>query len=264
MVGIKRSLHRMTLAVTLTLGLMLHVSSEAQAQLGSSSPNRLIPDSWNFQPPQRGTPGGREGGATRGSCIEVTALVQKSKVCLTSAAYTTFLGSMSLDKQESNKKPKPQMEFVLENENGDEVYKTRFVPDALQGVVSLEMPAFANVHPLEIGKEYHWMVTPICNSQYLEGSSTEGLIKRVNSTPEFTRQLQQATPQERLALYINQRLWYDAVSTLAEMRRAQPQDLTLADAWVKLLDLAGLNNIAQAPIVQRIDAETLSGNTTNN
>ena len=264
MVCINRSLPRMTLAVAFTLGFVINVSAGVHAQLRPSSPSRIIPNTWEFQPPKRGTPGGREGGATRGGCLELTALVQKSGVGLTIAPYPTFLWSISLSKEESSQKSRSQLEFVLEDESGEEVYKTTFAPKDNQGIVSLDLPAFANLPPLETGKEYHWIVTPICNSSYLSQNAVQGWIKRVEPTPEFTRQLQQATPTERLALYANERLWYETVSSLAEMRRAQPNNPTLVDAWVRLLNLAGLNKIVQAPLIQGSEAQTASGNSTIN
>ncbi len=44
-------------------------------------------------------------------------------------------------------------------------------------------------------------------------------------------------------------IWYDAVSTLAELRKSQPDNQSAINSWQQLLNSAGLNEIAQEPIV---------------
>jgi hypothetical protein len=80
----------------------------------------------------------------------------------------------------------------------------------------------------------------------------EGAIKRVEADPTLAQRLQRATPQERVAIYAKAQLWYEALGTLAELRRDRPNDSVLADAWSQLLDSVELNKISSEPLYQGV------------
>jgi hypothetical protein len=143
----------------------------------------------------------------------------------------------------------PEVEFVLKDENDKDVYKVTYALEKSAeggkisgpGLMGLTLPAFANLSPLEIGKEYKWQVVLICGSPYHDNDIVgEGLIKRVAPDPALALRIQQATPQERVALYRDAQLWHDAVSTLVELQRTRPDDANLAVTWDRLLSSAGL------------------------
>jgi hypothetical protein len=80
----------------------------------------------------------------------------------------------------------------------------------------------------------------------------EGAIKRVEADPTLAQRLQRATPQERVAIYAKAQLWYEALGTLAELRRDRPNDPVLADAWTQLLDSVKLDTISRQPLYQGV------------
>jgi hypothetical protein len=140
------------------------------------------------------------------------------------------------------------VEFVLRDANDNEVYKTTyalaksadFVVGA-PGVMGLTIPALANLSPLEIGQQYHWELTLICNS--LDRSYdmvVGGKIKRVALDPTLARRVQLATPQQRVALYAKAGLWHEALSTMVELQRDRPNDANLAATWDNLLESEGM------------------------
>jgi predicted N-formylglutamate amidohydrolase len=115
--------------------------------------------------------------------------------------------------------------------------------------MSLTLPAFASFSPLEIGQEYRWELALIYESQ--ERVASDGKIKRVEADPTLALRAQEATPQERVALYADKRLWYNALTTLVELRRDRPNDKELEDALDKLLKSAGLNSVGMNIISQQ-------------
>jgi hypothetical protein len=148
-----------------------------------------------------------------------------------------------------------KMQFVLK-EADNEVYSVKYSlakytedkPEGKKGfvvgtpgIMSLTVPSATSMSPLKIGQEYHWDLTLICDSA--ESSNIppiEGEIKRVEPNPTLAARLQQATPQERVTLYTEENLWYDAVATLVELGRDRPNDPNLAAIWDKLLTSQGL------------------------
>ncbi len=243
------------LAVALTLGLTTNVPAQVQAQLKPSSPSSKLPNQLknSFRPPRTGVPVNTISGAKRGpiTCQDkdseippIPLVPAASQIGETVADYPTFFWYMP-------KTSAADVEFVLKDENNDkEVYKVKYAlaksseSDVSEpGLMSLTLPSFANLSPLEIGKEYKWEVILLCDP--LDRSNDVPMenpvsIKRVVPNPALALRIQQATPQQRVALYRDAQLWHDAVSTLVELQRTRPDDANLPVAWDRLLSSAGL------------------------
>jgi hypothetical protein len=153
-------------------------------------------------------------------------------------------------------KEEPAVEFVLKDANDQEIYSATYplaksaegVVGAPGGIMSLTV---AKGYPLKIGQEYHWELTVMCDStdaDMADNMIEDGRIKRVEPDPTLAVRLQQATPQDRVALYATEKLWYETVATLIELRRDRPNDTNLADAWGKLLASVGLDIISKEPL----------------
>lgn len=202
-------------------------------------------------PPNLDAPSGRRrGGASR--CPDcksndkpLTALVPgdrlKSFLALTVAEYPTFWFYVPYALT-----PERPVEFVLQDDADNYIYQTEFTaPGMPGGVVSIPIPS--KEKPLEIGKRYQWTfsIQDPSNPVFVQG-----FVQRVEEKPTLMSQLKAATPRERIALYATNGIWHDALTTLAELRRTNPQDPTLTAAWVDLLQSVGLDNIATEPVVE--------------
>lgn len=258
MVWFKRSSPLTILTVVLTLGLAVNLPVKVLAQLSSSSLSSELEKA--FVPPfGTGKPVNREGGGTRGPCIQgdkpLTALVPVSGVGETMAQSPTvfwYMPKISPTPQQS-----PVVEFVVWDANDQEVYSTRYrLPkssdgvEGTPGVMSLTIP---DVYPLKLGQEYRWQLNVRCNymtADHSEDTFVEGRLKRVASDPNLESRIQQANPQERVALYAQANLWYEMLGTLVNLRRDRPNDPTLADAWNKLLLAIDLPKISVEPVFQ--------------
>ncbi len=224
----------------------------------------------SFNPPSgNGLPGRREGAGIRGNCLPssigassggslqaatlakqvfVTPLIPESRSGLTTSAHPTFFWHVEQNTSAT-------MEFVLydriDSATRKEIYKTTFAPDGKPGVVSIRLPETIGLEPLEIGKTYYWTFKLVCNTRDRSGDiRTEGLIQRVQPSSELATKLEEAAPRDRPALYATNGIWYDALASLADLRRAKPDDLTLAKDWSDLLAAVKLGAIAQEPLIQ--------------
>jgi hypothetical protein len=79
----------------------------------------------------------------------------------------------------------------------------------------------------------------------------------VQPTAIVAAQLQTATPRQRVLIYADNGYWYDTLKTLADLRAANPSDLTLVRDWKDLLQSVSLDAIVNQPLIQ-LDTATAS------
>ncbi|MBD2744956.1 DUF928 domain-containing protein [Coleofasciculus sp. FACHB-1120] len=218
-------------------------------------------------PADRSAPAGRQrGGASRGTCPAaigeepLTALVPATQTSLNEGksgnlGLNTFESVWALTAAEAPTfwyyvpyalTPDLPAEFILQDEQGNNVYKTKFIASPKQpGVVKVRLPA--TVAPLKVGKMYRWFFIIDCEPD--APPLVEGWVQRIAPSATLRSQLQKATPRERVVLYAKQGIWHDALTALAELRSANPNDGALTADWVSLLNSGGLEAIAQEPVI---------------
>ncbi|MEG4809108.1 DUF928 domain-containing protein [Microcoleus sp. F8-D3] len=185
----------------------------------------------------------------RGGCGSITqlgftALVPQNKMGRTVSDYPTFFFYLPQTEAES-------AEFMLKDESGKQIYKQDLTIRNLSGVIGVSIPANQNVPPLEAGKSYRWNLTVICDSQDRAADLIEsGTVRRVEISADIRSQLEQADPRQKTVIYAENGIWQDALSTLAAIRQANPDDAELAADWESLLESVTLGKIAKEPIVQ--------------
>ena len=259
MAKMKYCLQLLPLSLALSLGLAstasLPISVRAQSQ--ETALSQSIAGNWNaFNPPNRGLPGeGRqEGGGVRGgNCPNIQnkliPLVPATNMGLTISEYPTLY--WYVPETVGADTPAPEMEFVLQDEEGKEVYNSGKLPAlASAGIVSYTMPAKAG-KPLEVGKNYQWFFSIICNPDDRSGDvRVQGWIKRVEKSPIMAQYLEAAPEKDRPFIYARESLWFDTLSSLAQMQMQNPGDEFLSDKWEELLNSVSLGNLAKAPFVE--------------
>ncbi|MBW4689724.1 MAG: DUF928 domain-containing protein [Komarekiella atlantica HA4396-MV6] len=209
----------------------------------------VVGEKVNFKPPKVGAPENRKGGASRGvNCSRsqkfLKALLPASNLGLTVEQYPTFFVYVPPISTQL-------AEFELrEGNDSTVVYKTRFTLPATPGVVNFSLPPNKTLQPLEIGKNYKWSFSIICDSEdRSKDLFVEGWVQRIEPSLTLTSQIEKAKPRDRPALYAESGIWHETLMTLAELRYSYPQDSTLVAEWTELLDSVGLNNIAKEPLV---------------
>lgn len=257
MTNMKLHLQQMTLACTFALVFVGSTSYPSQVGAQSARPVNNIPSSGRVRfisPPLNqeepdfsdvGRPRKREGGGSRGGCLvkdkpPLTALVPTTNLGLTVTNPTFwFYVPYTLT-------PEQFVEFVLKDGKND-VYKTKLLGlGTPPGVISLRLPSTVS---LKADKNYDWYLYIYCDSQNKDKFVfVNGLVRRVER-PNLKKQLQSATPQKRIILYATKGIWYDALTGLAELHRAYPQNHKINDDWASLLQSVGLEKLAPEPFV---------------
>lgn len=201
-----------------------------------------------FVPKNRGLPGRREGGGTRGACLNskgnLTAVMPISNSGLTTSSHPTF--SWYVPETE------PTMaEFVLLDRNDQEIYQTTFQVTGKAGIMSLTLPTTTTMPTLKADQQYRWKFAIACdNSDASNDMMTEGWVERVTPSRELQAKLVGKSPAEQASLYAAEGIWYDAVQILADLRRSQPTSATQAN-WQNLLQSVELNSLVTEPILPK-------------
>lgn len=144
-----------------------------------------------------------------------------------------------------------QATFVLQDDAENEIYRSTIALPTQPGVIRVQIPPTAS--PLKVGRSYRWLFAVRCDR---DESSTavpdyvEGVIQRVELSSGLTQKLAIAPPEERFRLYADAGIWFDTISTLAELRQQEPQNQALVDEWQALLESINLPEIAKQPLVQ--------------
>jgi Domain of Unknown Function (DUF928) len=213
-------------------------------------------------PPDRGAPGNRGEGASRGCAAAsaagsqpLMALVPEQTLSatsttqvwgLTSAEHPRFWFSVPYDPATVS-----AIEFVLQNAQDQTVYRTPVPVPSAPGIIAVQLPTTGA--GLDINQPYHWFlkVRTACEpNQAATLEYVEGWVQRTPLNPGLSDRLAQATPQQQAALYAENGIWYDALNTLAELKLARPDDQAIAQDWTALLKAVGLEKLATQPLVQ--------------
>lgn len=206
--------------------------------------------------------GRRRGGAGRNpdcpsSLTRLSALVpgdgKKSFLASTVAAYPTFwfyvpeLPETAL-----------RAEFVLQAQSGKQVhnvYRKPFPLSGKAGIISMSPPA-KQQYSLKVNKTYHWYFHIYCGDTKAASDNfyVDGFIQKEALTKALDSQLKIAKPREYIAYSANN-IWYDALTNLGQLRRANPQNVIINKDWMDLLSTVGLAELASEPIVEHYNLE---------
>jgi hypothetical protein len=140
------------------------------------------------------------------------------------------------------------VEFVLQDQHSNEIYKKAIALPDQPGVVRVSLPTTAPA--LALDKQYRWFFSVNCdNQQNSPPTFVEGVIQRVELNPATVKELQTTEPLKRYAIYAQKGIWYEALTTLAQLRQKNPQDAALQAEWRNLLGSIRLDEVAGEPIV---------------
>ena len=193
-----------------------------------------------YKPPQRGAPGGRVGGGTRGTGHDVLAItaLAPDHTGLTSQEQPSLLWHTSAPTTH-------RLEFTLNDPQG-----TRPLVEAV-----LPAPAHAGVQRIRLadhgvrlapGVAYTWYVAAVPDRERRSRDVLAGgSIQRVEMDAALRDRLRSASPTEVPAVYADAGLWYDCLAALADLIDARPGDATLRRQRAALLEQIGLRDLAR-------------------
>jgi hypothetical protein len=219
--------------------------------------------------PDNGTPTGRRrGGTGRDGCpalnTPITALVpgeettgevqegnstkssSKSFLATTVAEYPSFW--IYLPDLPTNLRTG---EFVLQDRDGNDIYRSPITLPETPGIIGISLPSNPQ-YSLKTDQQYHWYFKVYCGAlqKTSEYFYVDAWVQRVAMTPDLENKLKTAKSREYV-VYADNSIWYDAVTNLADLRRTDSQNAMFKDDWTDLLKAVSLQDIAQAPIIQR-------------
>jgi Domain of Unknown Function (DUF928) len=226
----------------------------------------LLSQNVKFKPPDvKDAPGNRQSAAHRGpKCpkgLSINPLIPENNIGLTVSESPTLLANVSdtltkvdfiviLTDKEQNKKEEKI------------VYETELKVDK-PGIIAVTIPANVDgKKSLEVGKRYKWSFSVACNPEENTVNPEEntvdrsnnfsviGYVERIEAQPTLKNDLANSDPMARLIAYATNGIWYEAVATLADLRRKAPDDAKLTAEWTQLLQSQKLDSIADKPLVQ--------------
>lgn len=202
----------------------------------------------DYVPPNRGLPGRREGGGTRGCWTStapggqnrLTAIVPSQNLGYTLSEYPTFFVYVPAAYAEKA----AAAELILTDDQDNEIYRASFSTGSQSGILRISLPAQANMAPLEIGRDYRWSFALVCDPNDPSGNLVvDSWIQRVQPSAELAAAIATTSPADLPALYARSGIWYEAIASLTDPYR-QPIDGAIVAQWQNLLNSVGLSNIA--------------------
>jgi Domain of Unknown Function (DUF928) len=213
--------------ISLQTGFMLPSMAAPKPSTPSKSKTRRSVIRWMPPPPppNLGDPGDRgQGGGSRGSCLpykDVSALLPRSQWGLTTLAHPTIW--LNAPKGIAANVP---LEFVLQNAAGKTLFKERIDAAATSaGTTQIPFPAAAPA--LQVNQQYRWSIAIYCDAEVPDQPLTvRGGISRSALSPTATEDLAKAkTAIEQAAIYAEEGIWYDSLTTLGPELGIPWQDL---------------------------------------
>jgi hypothetical protein len=205
-------------------------------------PPASLPD---FGPPANAAPGPVPGPPSNAGpsvqpledrCQPATLLLPSSNIGLTASEYPTFFVGVTRYAKNGT--------FILYDQAGKKIYEMSIPLNENLGVFAINLPKTAP--GLEIGKYYRWSFTLVYGPT--KQGMAEGFISRIEININLQEKLDKSTPLERAALYAQNGIWFDTLSTLAMMRQEEPKNAIFVNEWQELLKSEGLESVALMPL----------------
>jgi Domain of Unknown Function (DUF928) len=167
----------------------------------------------------------------------LTALSPTTKSGLTLAERPTFLVYVPKTSAET-------AEFSLGDRQGHGLYRTTVTLTHTPDLIRISLPAQAA--PLELNQQYTWSFAIICNpADRVEDQFVTGSVQRIELSADRLQQIEQAAPKQRIVLYQENGIWYDALALLLELQRSQPNDPDIQTIWGNLLQVGGVDTLIE-------------------
>jgi Domain of Unknown Function (DUF928) len=141
------------------------------------------------------------------------------------------------------------IEFILKDESSRVLYQTFVKLTDKPGIIKIALPP-EQKYSLEIQKNYNWSLNVKCvsNTSARTDLVLNGAIRRLSNNPELENKLRQVKSEEYL-VYIENYIYYDAVTNLASLYQSNLENNKFKEAWNNLLVTLGRKDLIGEPIV---------------
>jgi hypothetical protein len=168
---------------------------------------------------------------------QLTLLLPPNKFGLTIASTPQFFAYIP-------KTSAIAVEFVLENQQGKGIAHKRLELTNTPSIVKVQFEKT----PLEVGKDYKWLVSVVCENGDPEDAFAEGIVRRIKPESTLLSKLQKASAIEKVNLLAKFGVWQDAIANLADLRLSQPNSAALKTSWLTLLKSGSLEPLANTTL----------------
>jgi hypothetical protein len=136
-----------------------------------------------------------------------------------------------------------QMKFVVrELETGKKIYD-RAIQGSKTGITGISLPR-EKQYQLSPEVNYAWSLQVDCAETDRDSEiALAGWLSRVSSSVELQNQLAAASEAEKVAIYLNHNLLYDAITQQAQSFIAKPRNIQVKTAWNQLLNTLGWQDL---------------------
>ena len=94
---------------------------------------------------------------------------------------------------------------------------------------------------LEENREYEWSVSVVCDPKHPSlNLSATGKIKRIKPSTDLTAQIEAAKPEQLVAVYAQNGIWYDTLDTVSQLIAQNGNNANLREIQVSLLKQVGM------------------------
>jgi hypothetical protein len=243
------------------LGLWLNIGSIGQSQTLSQPvalKQALSFNSTAIDFEDEGRPPSRTSAGSRGSCLEQLIALVPGEEELKSQPGDCLEASQALPTvtlepspifwfyvpQQS--RPNATAEFVLLDERNRPMVTQQVTLPEQAGIIGVRLSQPIATHQL-----YRWVFSIEVNPRHpSENPTVTGMVQWRAPDSRLQAQIAAiASPEEKINFYANQGFWHDTITTLANLRQANPNSERLAQDWQSLLSSAGLKTIANSPLL---------------
>lgn len=193
-----------------------------------------------YRPPQRGAPGGRVGGGTRGPSMAFPLLwaLVPDHVGLSTEAQPQLVWYLS----QATAYP---LEFTVIDETGvTPILEKRLASPAEPGIHIIRLADYDL--QLEKGKTYQWFVSLISDPDHRSTDIIVGGMIQVGDVPaSLEENVRKATPVEATRLLAQAGFWYDAMGVISTSLQSHPSDAEMHALRASLLEEVDLATPAQ-------------------
>ncbi len=232
--------HYITTGIAISAILLSCGTAMAEISTENLNATSLPTNDWSFWPTDDDkAPNNTVSGASRGSCSndQVIALLPSSQYGLTSKSHPEILvATTSVDTTD-------QALFSMQSADGY-YYETYIELPDTPGIINIALPSEAPA--LDVNQLYQWSLVLMCNNQLRPDSpAIQGWIQTQPINSNIT------TPSIEQAIeYREAHLWYDMVALLAELRRQEPTNQAVYEAWQGVLAGLELMAVVYEPIIK--------------
>jgi len=193
-----------------------------------------------YRPPQRGAPGGRVGGGTRGPSIDLPLMwaLVPDHVGLSAEAQPRLVWYLS-------KATAYPLELTIIDEKGvTPILEKPLSSQTEPGMHIIRLEDYDL--KLEKGKTYQWSVSLISDREHRSRDLIVGGMIQVDDVPaSLGEDVRKANPVEATRLWAQAGFWYDAIGVISTNIQSNPSDPEMHALRASLLEEVDLDTPAQ-------------------